>query len=817
MHAPLPAPGDLVWIRRRRWRVERARRDAHVLRLDVAGRGRRLTFLSPFDRVVASARGRLRRVRPQSALARLAHLLSGGDDVRVPSAAVAARIDLLPHQLEPVMAMLAGCARILIADDVGLGKTIQAGLAIAETVRREVSPRILVLAPASLREQWADELRHRFRLTCENLDRHRLDAIAQAGAFGDNPWRRPGVWITSVDFLKQPHVRDGLPPDPWDLVVIDEAHGVCGASDRYDLCHDIGQHARRLVLLTATPHSGDDVRFEKLTTLGSLSETDTITIFRRTRETLGARPPRRVRWHVVGLSDAAARTLDTLRAFEAAVNARSRLSDQGLLLLSVFRKRAISSMSALARSIERRLTFLGDGTGDGGLEWIQPSLGFEPEADDVDQDEREGLTVLSGLIPAQERSWLRRLRGLADEASRDDSKIERLVSLLHRTLEPVVVFTEFRDSLFAIEQRLRFSRPISILHGGQDHAARRHQLQQFLDGRTTILLATDVAGQGLNLQTCARWVISLELPWNPAKLEQRIGRVDRISQPRSTHLTLLIARHPMEAGLLTHLSRRVLAARRAMAADVLGVAIPSEAAIRTALFQAESAPDPANRSAPVGICRRWQRPAVVVTRSLFVRRVLARRWRSQFGMAAGAFSQGSGVDRLVARLARQSTDRDDPASSSVARAHGRHTWLVICAVPLFDHRDRVVERRIVPITVEVDAAAIPSDARGRVAAAAMATASRAVQRRIRRLECLARLTLAAVTQREAAILAASHDALAIDEVQPGLFDRREVRAFESMLREEERLEIDAFRRAGPHTRASVRAGAPSIELMLRRR
>ena len=806
MQSPLPVPGDVVWIRRRRWRVERARRDRHVLRLDVAGRGRRLTFLSPFDRVVSSARGHMHRVRPQSALARLAHLISGADDARVPSAAVAAEIDLLPHQLEPAMAMLGGCGRILIADEVGLGKTIQAGLAMAELVRVQGSPRILVLAPAALREQWADELRRRFRLTCEHLDRHRLDAIVQAGTFGENPWRQPGIWITSVDFLKQPHVRDGLPPDPWDLIVIDEAHGVCGESDRYDLCHDLARRARRLFLLTATPHSGDDVRFEKLTKLGLLARPaagmardnagDAIAVFRRTRESLGSRLPRRVRWHAVTLSEACTRVLDALQAFESAVAAKSQTADQGLLLLSVFRKRALSSMTALARSIERRLAFLGDGAGGGGLEWIQPRLTFEPEVDETDQEEREGLTVFTGLVPARERSWLRRLRALADEASRDDSKIERLVSLLHRTLEPVVVFTEFRDSLEAIEQRLRFSRPVSILHGGQDHLARRRQLQQFLDGTTTILLATDVAGQGLNLQSRARWVISLELPWNPAKLEQRIGRVDRISQHRSTHLTLLIARHATEAGLLTHLARRVLAARRAMSADVLGVAIPSESAVRTALFRPEITANPEGRRDSVVLCRRWQRGAVRSAAALLARRVLADRWRAPDGMATSVSCEGGAAGRLV------------PSPG----------WLVICAVPFFDAWDRLIERRIVPVIVNVDRAAGERDGRRAAMDAAVAAAATSVRRRLRRLEYRAHTIGAIAAARETAILSVQNEDSALDEVQPGLFDRRESRAFESQSREQDRLEVKAFRQVSLGTRTTaVRSGEPTIEMILRRR
>jgi superfamily II DNA or RNA helicase len=809
MHSPLPLPGDVVWIRRRRWRVERAHRDRHVVRLDVAARDRRLTFLSPFDRVVSSGRGGIRGVRPQSAIARLAHLVAQADDARLPSAAVAANAHILPHQLEPAMAMLAGRSRILIADEVGLGKTIQAGLAIAEIVRREGSPRILVLAPLALRDQWADELNQRFRLACQPLDRQRLDAIAQAGHFGDNPWRRAGIWITSADFLKQPHVRDGLPPDPWDLVVIDEAHGVCGDSDRYELCHDVGRKARRLILLTATPHSGDDARFARLATLGSPADLSAVagakaeasakagafTIFRRTRESLGRRPPRRVRWHPVALSASATAVLAALQAFESAVATRSRGTDQALLLLAVFRKRALSTMSALSQSIGRRLAWLGDGSSDSGLDWIQPRLMFEPEMDDDEREEREGLTASSGLTLAQERSWLRRLRALADEASHDDRKVERLVALIHRCPEPVVVFTEFRDSLDAIEQRLRFSRPASILHGGLDQTLRRQQLRNFLDGTTSILLATDVAGQGLNLQTRARWVVSLELPWNPARLEQRIGRVDRISQTRPTHLTLLIARHDMESGLLRHLSRRVLAARRALSADVLGVAMPSEAHVRTTLLRHDTMPDAPVGSPPITICRRWERSARCAAKALRTRRALAGCWRATDALSTAVSCTG----RVSARL-----------------MPGSGTWLIVCSVPLFDASDRLVERRIVPIAVDlVDCAADAGTAQP-VIDAAKSAAVLAVARRVRQLNRRARAVDAATAARERGILAAIRDELALGDVQPGLFDLREARAAQSRWREHERLDADTSRGMGALT-SGIRAGEPAIDLILRRR
>jgi superfamily II DNA or RNA helicase len=205
------------------------------------------------------------------------------------------------------MAMLAGRSRVLIADEVGLGKTVQAGLVIAELSRRDIALRIIVLAPAALREQWTDELRQRFRLPCLAADRAGLDALSRTGAFGDNPWQRSGIWIASPDFLKQQHVAAALPHDPWDLVVIDEAHAVCGESDRYEVVSQLAARSRRVLLLTATPHGGDEARFNRLVGLGKAgleADDERLTVFRRTRMEIGGRPKRRVRWHLVTLSGA---------------------------------------------------------------------------------------------------------------------------------------------------------------------------------------------------------------------------------------------------------------------------------------------------------------------------------------------------------------------------------------------------------------------------------------------------------------------------------------------------------------------------------
>jgi len=821
MHGLLPLPGDLVWIRRRRWRVERASRDRHIIRLDVAARDRRLTFLSPFDRVVARARvAAPRRVRPQQALALLARLIAGAGDVRVPSAAVHAAVDILPHQLEPAMAMIAGRPRVLIADEVGLGKTIQAGLVIAELTRRRADLRVLVLVPAALRDQWVAELAHRFGIRCLGADRAGVDAMVRAGAFGDNPWRHTGVWIGSPDFLKQRHVADSLPPDPWDLVVIDEAHAVCGDSDRYALCHRIASRSRRTLLLTATPHGGDDIRFMRLIDLGrvdpdrsDLGRCDPdrrersgqgLAVFRRTRASLGPRPARRVRWHRVRLSESEQRVLDGLRAFERAVTTRSREADQALLLLSVLRKRALSTMSALSLSLTRRLAWLGEPGPESALDWAQPRLDFEGEADSPDAEEREGLTAQSGLGNQQERSWLRRLRALADEASSAESKVERVVSLIQRSAEPVVVFTEFRDSLLVIVRRLRFGRPVAVLHGGQDANVRRQNLRQFLDGTATVLVATDVASQGLNLQARARWVISVELPWNPTRLEQRIGRVDRISQTRPTHLTLLVARDEAESGLLLHLSRRVFAARRAFSDDALASVAPAERDVRAALLRsaahacdtpAESADSPAR--IPLALCRRWTRPALLAAPALRRARALAARWRAPDRAAVGAV-------------------RSDRGRALALVPHG-HRRVFVFSVPILDAAGIPLERRIVAVAIKSRGGAAASDSS--VADALRSAVAAAVTRRVRVAARFVAGVERAALARDLAITRILQTEIQLDELQPGLFDRNDARELEARAADYARVfaGADRLRHSGAGRQSDpVRAGDPVLELVLER-
>ena len=163
---------------------------------------------------------------------------------------------------------------------------------------------------------------------------------------------------------------------------------------------------------------------------------------------------------------------------------------------------------------------------------------------------------------ARERRLLTSLAAAAQAAAARETKLSALCRLLHRIGEPVIVFTEYRDTLTRVEHVVRsLGKRTVILHGGLSRHERSAALRAFDAGERAILLATDAAGEGLNLQGACRIVINLELPWNPMRLEQRIGRVDRIGQRRTVHAFHLVAAGTGEQRLLEGLRDRIARAR----------------------------------------------------------------------------------------------------------------------------------------------------------------------------------------------------------------------------------------------------------------
>jgi superfamily II DNA or RNA helicase len=799
LHTPIPAPGSLVWIRRRRWRVESARRDRSIVRLDVTDRERRLTFLSPFDRPsLQQATSRPRRARAREAAARLAGLVARASTGRGIPSALEASVDILPYQLEPALAVVDGVRRLLIADEVGLGKTIQAALAIAELKHRRTALRAMVIVPRSLRDQWRDELNDRFGLDAAVADREGLDAAAGTVRHGRSPWTRSGVWIVSADFLKQPHVFDAVPAVPWDIVVIDEAHDACGDSARHEAVDEMARRGRHVLLLTATPHVGDAARFERLEALGRLADLDDpLTTFRRTRASLGQASTRRVRWSAVDPTPAERAVLDAVAAFERAVMiaASNRQRDGAVLLLSIFRKRALSTMTALHVSLERRLNWI-SGRAEDLVEWIQPRLELEDPDDRRADDDCAGLTAESGLSVGAERTWLRRLRALAGAAIRRESKVRRVVRLLQRTSEPVLIFTEFRHSLEAIqdalERTLSGHRRIAVLHGAQSPVERAGAIVRFRRGDASVLLATDVASQGLNLQDRARWVVSVELPWTPARIEQRIGRVDRIGQMRSVHATLILAGHPAENGLLARFARRTLDVRRTIGADALaGVAPPSERVIAHALLDERSTLDERwpDSSHELTASVHWRRRARALARHLVVKRALSRRWQA-------ADDTGRRPCLTILRCS-------GPSEAGT---------VVVVSVPILDGTGFLVERRVVCLGLKTfTPAGVAELTRSR---ALQEWVTRHLARRFARLQRNAAAVSAAGARVDQAIARHLVSVGWPVEMQVGLFDRRDERAF-ATARD---AVADTERAMSVHMRnwqaaSELDIGAPSLEFV----
>ena len=275
-------PGDRVRVRRQRWTVVATEPHEQCQLITLTGIGpanagseRRL--VAPFERFEPLESGlRLRHAGArgwQRAIRTAACLRASPIDLR---AAARAGIELMPYQLEPALALRKGLAtRILLADEVGLGKTIQAGLALAELQECGAVKRTLVLTPAGLRDQWAEELAQRFGLQAVVMDAREVRLRASALPADVNPWTTIDLAIASLDFIKRPEVLPALLAAPWDTVVVDEAHGLSATSERGGAASLLCKRASYVLLLTATPHNGDARAFASLCRTGALFTPDT--------------------------------------------------------------------------------------------------------------------------------------------------------------------------------------------------------------------------------------------------------------------------------------------------------------------------------------------------------------------------------------------------------------------------------------------------------------------------------------------------------------------------------------------------------------
>jgi superfamily II DNA or RNA helicase len=823
--------GALVDVRGDRWRVvETVEYDGcstcRLVGASLSNVGVRRTLLLPFDRPRSVvSRTRVRRVGRRKWVAGLRSLLSATSRDDSLRGVASSAIDLLDYQLEPAIACSRGATRLLLADEVGLGKTIQAGLILVDLLTRNESARALILCPAGLCAQWLEELDVRFRIAANVVDRPAMRRL-QGSAADVGPWEQLPAAVASIDFAKRPDVLRSLEAVRWDLLIVDEAHLCAVAPERAAAANWLARRARRVVLMTATPHPGEPGAFEALCRIGRLPGEGPAFMFRRTRAELGLASGRRCRILAVASSAPERRLYSLLERYTSLVwNAAAvgRAPADARLAMIVLRKRAASCAASLQGSLARRLRWLADPA-----EAAHPQLqlpfadGDEPDA----SDEEPALTLAApGLVDVEaERRMLQRLIDLAGAAAGRDSKPRALVRLLRRVGEPAIVFTEYRDTLEHLAEAFRGGRTFATIHGGMDRAARTAAVGAFNRGEASLLLATDAAAHGLNLQSRCRLVVSLELPWNPVRLEQRIGRVDRIGQRRRVHAIHLVARHTGEEEILARLAARIERARRELgsAADPLGM--PSETEVAEAVFVrrpvallppvaaqrgSNSTMRPSDGEGPgvlIAPCRIEAAAHDEAERLRQVRALLCRQRRSLDIVSADLARSAPWFTVLRLRNAVRT-------AGSAAGFVERGALIAIYETGIVDGRGLSPERVLTlvlwkgphPVPADPHAAAALLEPESPLRAAMEREAQQSVVRRLVELRETVQARLEAQKARHLA-MAATSDGSPVVGCQPGLFDRRALR------RADEDGKAQLRRRADSEAQLKAIAQAASLSL-----
>ena len=549
------------------------------------------------------------------------------------------RVDPLPHQLEAVYDHLLKLpsVRFLLADDAGAGKTIMAGLLIRELKLRGLIERILVVCPANLSFQWQRELREKFDerfLVLKGGD------IREQ--FGVNQWMERKRVITSLDLAKREEILPGLRQAHWDLVVVDEAHRMSARdeshkSQRYRLGELLRDSSDHMLLLTATPHKGDPQNFTlflQLLDRDAYGDVKSIReamdrqrapfYLRRTKEAMVYFPERDAdgTWSARPVfTKRIARTVDfaidgaefelyreitrfvkrqSQRAADESDNPRARAVG---FLMSLYQRRLASSTHSMRRSLENRARRLGEGLKQAQdiVRTIPPNLPDWDELDEFEDAEREHLErMLEAVTLAGNAEHVREeiaeLRQFAEQAkaverSGTEAKLKRLRRIMEaegffdRPDQRLLLFTEFKDTLYYLMERLEeWGFRVGCIHGGmkpgsRDEAGTRlHTEQQFREGGIQVLVATEAAGEGINLQ-CCHILFNYDIPWNPNRLEQRMGRIHRYGQQHDCLIFNFVATNTIEGKVLQRLLDKLQEIRDALDDDavfnVVGEVLPS--------------------------------------------------------------------------------------------------------------------------------------------------------------------------------------------------------------------------------------------------
>ena len=498
-------------------------------------------------------------------------------------------IDPLPHQIHLVHHILAsGNLNWLIADDVGLGKTIELGMLLSALRNRGILRRVLIVTPAGLTQQWQEEL-------CSKFGFDEFQIYGRDFEIHDpRHWKLHDWVIGSIDRLKQEgHKEKLLAAGFWDLIVFDEAHRLSRrqygmefrAADRFRLAAELRSLTDAMILLSATPHQGMPDKFQALLELLHpewKAEINRLALHPEIiREMI-------FRNHKADVTDAQGNFIfkgKTTKAIPVSISQAAREFDANLraylkrgynasrehsgrtgfaihFVMTVYRKLAASSVVAIHRALERRLERLRGEFLKAAAEWLDEG----EEADARYVGEREELFESSDKeFFTGEMDRLRELIKQAAALLSDDRKLMAFqTGLLEQVLannqnEKVVIFTEYRATQDYLRGTLvaRFGTDkVEIINGSQNQDERRAAIARFEDSGQ-FLISTEAGGEGINLQRCCHVMFNYDLPWNPMRLVQRIGRLYRYGQSQRVLVFNIHAPDTLDAQIMGILYQRL--------------------------------------------------------------------------------------------------------------------------------------------------------------------------------------------------------------------------------------------------------------------
>ncbi len=624
------SPGTVVSARGRLWRVDQ--RDEEVLTATPidSGDAKQQRFYLPVENVSRSqldwpSRELIGTPQAQDLLLR-AHRLSMLHGTAPLLSLQRSRVIPKNFQLVPVVMALEMQERVrmLLADDVGLGKTIEAGLIITELMARQRASRALVVVPAALREQWREALEYFFHLPARIISsRHRREMERELPA-GASPWGQFPVLITSIDYAKQPAVKNQILEQDWDIALFDEAHlaakphesspGQSASTQRWEFAQAVAasERIKHLLLLTATPHNGYTDSFASLLQLldeelvsGPSHEPNihggraTGHVCQRRRqdvqEWFGSEPsenpfPDRDQDEIIVAPTAYEKeAIDAVEEYgQRVLSSAEKGSAQAQTLANWtvlhLHKRALSSPEALRQSLQNRKESLQQRIEEELSAEVSISEG-EAKANVFDEDTGERLDS-EEASKRTERSVFGDVSAIENEleqlevaieaasgvtASRDGKLTKLLDVVLPNRLRDdpkVIVFTRYVDTLDYLHEQIgesdRFAdTEVFTIHGGLPERKRREVFKNFDRSDKAVLVATDAISEGMNLQHAAAQVIHYELPWNPNRLEQRNGRVDRFGQQKDTvHIRTMVMDETLDASIMSVLVEKAAEIRR---------------------------------------------------------------------------------------------------------------------------------------------------------------------------------------------------------------------------------------------------------------